>query len=117
MIPQKNSQPLRDQAIAFGVRMIIPFGDAQRLRVAAVPEIQQVEHDEARVARALQNRRRLVRRLFDDVEREEHRHGAMFYLRPGIYAWVSVAIALLLFWRHRANIRQLLSGRETTIGR
>ena len=41
----------------------------------------------------------------------------MFYLRPGTYAWVSVAIALLLFWRHRANIRQLLSGRETTIGR
>jgi len=42
----------------------------------------------------------------------------MFYLRgPGTYAWVSVAIALLLFWRHRANIRQLLSGSETTIGR
>ena len=42
----------------------------------------------------------------------------MFYLRgPGVYAWVSVAIALLLFWRHRANIRQLLSGSETTIGR
>ena len=42
----------------------------------------------------------------------------MFYLRgPDAYAWVSVAIALLLFWRHRANIRQLLSGSETTIGR
>jgi len=32
-------------------------------------------------------------------------------------AWTSVAIALLLFWRHRTNIRQLLAGRETTIGR
>jgi glycerol-3-phosphate acyltransferase PlsY len=25
-------------------------------------------------------------------------------------------IALLLFWRHRANIRQLMSGGERTIG-
>jgi len=25
-------------------------------------------------------------------------------------------MALLLFWRHRTNIRQLLSGRERTIG-
>ena len=42
----------------------------------------------------------------------------MFYVRgPGPYAWISVAIALLLFWRHRVNIRQLLSGRESTIGR
>ncbi len=32
-------------------------------------------------------------------------------------AWTGVAIALLLFWRHRSNIRQLLAGRETTIGR
>jgi glycerol-3-phosphate acyltransferase PlsY len=32
-------------------------------------------------------------------------------------AWATVAIAALLFWRHRTNIRQLLSGRETTIGR
>lgn len=41
----------------------------------------------------------------------------MFYaMGPGAYAWISVAIALLLFWRHRANIRQLLSGRERPIG-
>jgi glycerol-3-phosphate acyltransferase PlsY len=32
-------------------------------------------------------------------------------------AWATVAIAVLLFWRHRTNIRQLISGRETTIGR
>jgi acyl phosphate:glycerol-3-phosphate acyltransferase len=32
-------------------------------------------------------------------------------------AWVLVAIAALLFWRHRANIRQLLAGREKPIGR
>ena len=41
----------------------------------------------------------------------------MFYaIGPGAYAWASVAIALLLFWRHRVNIRQLLSGRERPIG-
>jgi glycerol-3-phosphate acyltransferase PlsY len=28
-----------------------------------------------------------------------------------------VPIALLLFWRHKANIRQLVHGRERTIGR
>jgi glycerol-3-phosphate acyltransferase PlsY len=32
-------------------------------------------------------------------------------------AWALVPIALLLVWRHKANIRQLLEGRETTIGR
>ena len=41
----------------------------------------------------------------------------MFYATgPGAYAWSSVAIALLLFWRHRVNIRQLLAGRERPIG-
>ena len=41
----------------------------------------------------------------------------MFYaMGPGAYAWASVVIALLLFWRHRVNIRQLLSGRERPIG-
>jgi glycerol-3-phosphate acyltransferase PlsY len=30
---------------------------------------------------------------------------------------VMVPIAALLFWRHRANIRQLLAGKERTIGR
>jgi acyl phosphate:glycerol-3-phosphate acyltransferase len=32
-------------------------------------------------------------------------------------AWAMVPIALLLFWRHRANIRQLLAGSERAIGR
>lgn len=32
-------------------------------------------------------------------------------------AWIWVPIAVLLIWRHRGNIRKLLSGRETTIGR
>ena len=32
-------------------------------------------------------------------------------------AWIWIPIALLLFWRHRANIRQLLSGKERSIGR
>ena len=42
----------------------------------------------------------------------------MFYVAgPAPVAWASVAIALLLFWRHRANIRQLLSGSERPIGR
>ena len=42
----------------------------------------------------------------------------LFYLRgPGPEAVVGVVIALLLFWRHRTNIRQLISGRERTIGR
>jgi glycerol-3-phosphate acyltransferase PlsY len=42
----------------------------------------------------------------------------MFYLAgPGPVAWASVAIALLLFWRHRTNIRQLISGSERSIGR
>ena len=32
-------------------------------------------------------------------------------------AWAMVPISLLLFWRHRSNIRQLLEGKERTIGR
>jgi acyl phosphate:glycerol-3-phosphate acyltransferase len=41
----------------------------------------------------------------------------LFYARgPGPEAWAGIAIALLLFWRHRANIRQLISGGERTIG-
>jgi glycerol-3-phosphate acyltransferase PlsY len=32
-------------------------------------------------------------------------------------AWAMVPISVLLFWRHRSNIRQLLDGRESTIGR
>ena len=41
----------------------------------------------------------------------------MFYVfGPTPIAWTSVPIALLLFWRHRANIAQLLSGGERRIG-
>jgi len=43
--------------------------------------------------------------------------GAFYVFGNSSLAWASVAIALLLFWRHRTNIRQLLAGRETTIGR
>ena len=43
--------------------------------------------------------------------------GAFYVFGNSSLAWASVVIALLLFWRHRTNIRQLLAGRETTIGR
>jgi glycerol-3-phosphate acyltransferase PlsY len=42
----------------------------------------------------------------------------MFYLAGNsLTAWAMVPIALLLFWRHRSNIRQLLEGKERAIGR
>jgi glycerol-3-phosphate acyltransferase PlsY len=41
----------------------------------------------------------------------------MFYVfGPTAIAWSSVPIALLLFWRHRTNIAQLLAGGERRIG-
>jgi glycerol-3-phosphate acyltransferase PlsY len=41
----------------------------------------------------------------------------MFYVfGPTAVAWASVAIALLLVWRHRSNIAQLRSGGERRIG-
>ena len=43
--------------------------------------------------------------------------GLLYSMGPGPEAAVGLVIALLLFWRHRTNIRQLLTGRETTIGR
>ncbi len=43
--------------------------------------------------------------------------GILYTMGAGAYAWAGAAIALLLFWRHRANIRQLLSGSERPIGR
>jgi glycerol-3-phosphate acyltransferase PlsY len=43
--------------------------------------------------------------------------GAFYVFGNSLLAWATAAIAVLLFWRHRTNIRQLLSGRETTIGR
>ena len=42
----------------------------------------------------------------------------MFYVKgPALVAWAMVPIALLLFWRHRENIRGLVHGKERTIGR
>ncbi|MEP7206239.1 MAG: glycerol-3-phosphate 1-O-acyltransferase PlsY [Casimicrobiaceae bacterium] len=43
--------------------------------------------------------------------------GAFYVFGNDPKAWVMVPISLLLFWRHRANIRQLFSGAERTIGR
>ena len=43
--------------------------------------------------------------------------GAFYVFGNSPLAWATVAIAVLLFWRHRTNIRQLISGSETTIGR
>ena len=43
--------------------------------------------------------------------------GLFYVFGPGPVAWVGVVIALLLFWRHRTNITQLLSGGERRIGR
>ena len=41
----------------------------------------------------------------------------MFYVKGADpTAWAMLPIAVLLFWRHRQNIRQLLTGRERTIG-
>lgn len=43
--------------------------------------------------------------------------GAFYVFGNDPRAWAMVPVALLLFWRHRSNIRQLLEGRERTIGR
>ena len=43
--------------------------------------------------------------------------GAFFVFGNSATAWALVFISLLLFWRHEANIRQLLAGSERTIGR
>lgn len=39
-----------------------------------------------------------------------------FFLGNWPEAWVLIPIALLLLWRHRANIRKLLAGTESKIG-
>jgi glycerol-3-phosphate acyltransferase PlsY len=39
-----------------------------------------------------------------------------YFLGNGPEAWALIPIALLLVWRHRANIRKLLAGNETKIG-
>ena len=43
--------------------------------------------------------------------------GGFYFFGNTLTAWVLVPIALLLFWRHRANIRQLMEGKEKPIGR
>jgi glycerol-3-phosphate acyltransferase PlsY len=43
--------------------------------------------------------------------------GAFYVFGNAPAAWAMVPISMLLFWRHRSNIRQLLDGRESTIGR
>jgi len=43
--------------------------------------------------------------------------GAFFAFGSTLAAWIWVPISALLFWRHRTNIRQLIEGRERTIGR
>lgn len=43
--------------------------------------------------------------------------GLFYVFGPGAYAGIGAVIGLLLFWRHRANIRQLLAGSERPIGR
>jgi glycerol-3-phosphate acyltransferase PlsY len=43
--------------------------------------------------------------------------GAFYVFGNTAIAWAMVPIALLLFWRHRANIAKLIAGQERTIGR
>ncbi len=43
--------------------------------------------------------------------------GAFWVFGNVLIAWTMVPICVLLFWRHRANIRQLLDGKERSIGR
>jgi acyl phosphate:glycerol-3-phosphate acyltransferase len=43
--------------------------------------------------------------------------GAFYAFGNTPAAWIWVPIAALLFWRHRTNIQQLLSGKERIIGR
>jgi glycerol-3-phosphate acyltransferase PlsY len=42
--------------------------------------------------------------------------GMLYAKGVGAESLVATAIAALLFWRHRVNIRQLLAGRERSIG-
>jgi glycerol-3-phosphate acyltransferase PlsY len=43
--------------------------------------------------------------------------GAFYVFGSTPIAWIWFPISALLFWRHRSNIRQLVSGKESTIGR
>jgi len=42
--------------------------------------------------------------------------GLLYARGPGLEVAVGAVMAVLLFWRHRGNIRQLRSGQERTIG-
>ena len=42
--------------------------------------------------------------------------GAFYFLGNVMIAWAMVPICILLFWRHRANIKQLIEGKERSIG-
>lgn len=43
---------------------------------------------------------------------------AMFWLSPHMeFFWLVVSISLLLLWRHRSNLQNLLAGKEGKIGR
>ncbi|HEX8012882.1 MAG TPA: glycerol-3-phosphate 1-O-acyltransferase PlsY [Casimicrobiaceae bacterium] len=41
---------------------------------------------------------------------------ALYFIGNGPEAWALVPVALLLIWRHRANIKRLLAGEEPRIG-
>jgi glycerol-3-phosphate acyltransferase PlsY len=43
--------------------------------------------------------------------------GAFYVFGNALVSWTMLAICALLFWRHRANIAQLLRGSERSIGR
>ena len=43
--------------------------------------------------------------------------GTLYVFGNGPTAWAMLAIAALIFWRHRTNIRQLVAGTERPIGR
>ena len=43
--------------------------------------------------------------------------GMFWVMGNALTAWTMIPIAVLLFWRHRNNIRQLLEGKERGIGR
>jgi glycerol-3-phosphate acyltransferase PlsY len=42
--------------------------------------------------------------------------GAFYLFGNALVSWAMLIIAALIFWRHRANIRQLVTGQERTIG-
>ena len=42
--------------------------------------------------------------------------GVFYFFGTTATTWAMVVIALLVFWRHKKNIQQLMEGRERTIG-